>query len=137
MSYDNPRTELGSSLKKTKSTTLGNNLKSKNKIKGLIVDVKGSETNEAEYIVKLIYPNGTKTGWIPLSKDPGFLSQNYGSPQDLVNTTWCEVEYEGSSPERGFAEICSEKVRNAETISKCNELGIQGTAFAPPGSGLI
>jgi hypothetical protein len=131
------RTELGNLIKRVKKDQYSTNTTTRTKKVGIIKEIKGSAENEAEYIVRLKMQDGSITGWISINNDPGFLSQNYGSPQDLVNTTWCEVEYEGPSIERGYANIIGERARSSEKTSKWNELGIQGTAFAPPGSGLI
>jgi hypothetical protein len=117
-------------------------IKRKRTKRGLIKEVLGRSTNSSEYIVivEIFDADGKSEGTtkpIPLIEDPSFLAANYGTPEDLVNRYWCEIQYEGPSINRGRATIIGDRIRNKEVVAKNNELQIKGTAFAPPGSGLI
>ena len=135
-------TELGSKLNRLGSSGEPSQIKRKRTKRGLIKKVIGSNTGYSEYIVILdIYDSNGKfemtTRPIPLVHDANYLAANYGSPEDLVNRYWCEVQYEGPTVDRGRAIIIGDRIRNKELASKSNELQTKGTAFAPPGSGLM
>lgn len=135
-------TELGSKLNSMGSVGEPNQIKRKRVKTGIITEVIGSSTNQSEYIVILdIYDaNGNfekKTKPIPLIHDANYLAANYGTPEDLVNRYWCEVQYEGPSVDRGRAIIIGDRIRDTEKATKSNELRTNGTAFAPPGRGLM
>ena len=55
----------------------------------------------------------------------------------MINKFWCKIEYDGPSYNRGKVTIMNSPFRDKEVAVKSNELQIRGTAFAPPGSGLV
>lgn len=135
-------TELGRKLNNVGSAQEPNHIKRRKTKVGIIKKVLGAQNNQSEYIVILeIYDaNGKSEGLtrpIPLTNDPLYLAANYGTPEDLVNRYWCEIQYEGPSLNRGRATIIGDRIRNKELATKSNELRTKGTSFAPPGSGLM
>lgn len=135
-------TSLGSKLNSMGSAEEPNKIKRTKTKTGIIKKILGSDNNQSEYIVILEIYNaeGKSEGLskpIPLMYDTSYLAANYGAPEDLVNQYWCEVQYEGPSMNRGRATIIGDRIRDKEKATKSNELRTKGTAFAPPGSGLI
>lgn len=135
-------TKLGQELNKIGSVNHGNVVKRQTTKYGIITEVLGREVNQGEYIVILdVYdadgnPQG-KSRPLPLTEDPGFLATNYGAPEDLINRFWCKIEYDGPSYNRGKVTIINNPFRDREIATKFNELQVTGTAFAPPGSGMV
>ena len=133
---------LGKQLNEMGSKQDGTRIKRKRNKRGIIRKVLGQNTGQGEYIVilEVFDADGNREGVtrpITLKEDPVFLAANYGSPDELVNRYWCEIEYEGPTMNRGTASIIGDRIRDKEAAVKSNELQIQGAAFAPPGSGLI
>lgn len=135
-------TVLGSKLNDITSKQDGMHIvRSKTKF-GIIKEVVGRTSNQGVYtvILQIISPEGKPeqiTGPIPLQEHPSFLAANYGPPDQLVGRYICRVDYKGSSINRGVASIVRNLDNDREITEQTNQVQITGTAFAPPGNGLV
>lgn len=108
--------------------------------RGIISRIFKTESND-QYIVILVYkdPSSGKavyTSPMMLLDHPAAIAQLYGSPQDLIGKYWCELTFYGNSSSRGTARIIRSLDQSDEQdAAKWNELPMQGSAFAAPGSG--
>lgn len=97
------------------------------------------------FLIKVLKRDGTVdkiVGPISLAEPPEDLAQRYGSPKEMENVFLVKIEYTGVHIDHGLAVIVKNftGIKTAEDIdevSKSNELQVKGTAFAPPGSGLV
>lgn len=87
-----------------------------------------------EFIVQLA--NGTNTGFIPYVGKILENSEKYGHPSAFIGSH-CYIMYEGPSSKRSKILNLIDDRSDPGTVTAANQLKITGSAFAPPGNGLV
>jgi hypothetical protein len=131
------RTELGRQINK-QSQSIGHVKIDKLNIKRAILYK--SYNNTYVFFMKLIEDRSI-TRPIPLLGSADELAMRYGSPSEMENQWEVSIYYKGNSVNRGYAQVVG-KVGNTmgaviEESEQSNQLNIKGTAFAPPGGGMV
>lgn len=94
------------------------------------------------YVFKMkLIDTGKITNPIPLVGSPDEFAMRYGSPEEMENIWEVLITYKGNSISRGTASVIgpvnASVSKMKEETEKSNQLIIKGTAFAPPGAGMV
>ena len=85
--------------------------------------------------------NNKITAPIPIVGSPDELAMRYGTPTEMEGQWEVIIMYKGSAISRGVAHIVGSTGASVngekETIEQSNQLLVKGTAFAPPGAGMV
>ena len=130
-------TELGQSINGINQKTVDLNVKVTNHKMAII-----KSSYNGMYVFKMqLIEDGYITGPIPIVGSPNELAMRYGSPIEMEGKWEVLISYKGKSVNRGTAQIIKQIGDTiggeVEEVEQCNQLMVKGTAFAPPGSGMI
>ena len=133
--------QLGQSLNKSSQRTDHINLRRVNTRRGVI---KESYRGTYYFYMTLLDESDRAIGTtnpIPVSGSSDDLAARYGSPEEMEGQWEVLITYRGPSADNGTAKVIG-KFGNivggvTEEALQSNELNVKGTAFAPPGSGMI
>jgi len=135
------RTKLGQTVNKTQQKT--NSIKT-NRIKykyGRIVEA--SNTGGYRFKIEVLKENGSGSlivGPIRMIETDHDLAARFGSPEEMVEDgLMVMITYSGSTPKATVIKDLDNIFPGgeAEKTMSANDLPVQGTAFAPPGSSMI
>ena len=87
-----------------------------------------------EFIVKLT--TGKTTDFLPYVGTIVENSEKYGHPSSFINAS-CYIMYEGQSSDRAKILSLIDDRTDPSRVTSANQLKITGSAFAPPGNGLV
>ena len=134
-------TQLGNELNKNSQRTDHVNISRLNTKRAIIHK---SYNGRYVFYMKLLNNDGNIvniTGPIPLVGSPNDLVSRYGSPEEMENAWEVLISYRGTSVNRGTAQITQSigttTGGRTEEVEQSNQLIVKGTAFAPPGSGMV
>jgi hypothetical protein len=129
--------ELGTILNKQGQKTAHLNIEKTNFKRAVIYKSLGG----AYIFTMRLLDTGKITAPIPIVGSIDNLAMTYGSPKDMEGQFEVLISYKGSSVNRGIAQITrklgSSLNNEIEESQQANQLQVKGTAFAPPGSGMV
>jgi hypothetical protein len=136
------RTNLGKAINSTKSRTDDIKVRKTRYAYGLL---KSSVEDSYRFYVTILDEQKKPTetiGPIPLIESPEDLAQRFGSPKEMEGNYMVRITYSGPFIQTGVAQIMKNITNRGAGIEtdlaeKSNQLPVQGTAFAPPGAGVI
>ena len=124
-------------LRSIEATQEGTSVKRKNTKTGKIVEIYGKKTGNIRLLVKVKVDKVGTSNWIPIIDTPDMITAIHGDYESLEGKK-CEIEYYGTSINNGVVtRIVGSSNANSDLVGKQAQVWHQGTAFAPPGSGLI
>lgn len=130
-------TQLGSELNKQGQKTAHLNIEKTNFKKAVL-----HKSLSGTYIFTMrLLENNSITAPIPLVGIPDNIAMLYGSPKEMEGQLEVLISYKGSSVNRGIAQVIGRLGATLgteiEETEQSNQLMVKGTAFAPPGAGMV
>ena len=140
-------TPLGQAMNEVGAAQDGVNISKVKTKTGIIVDFKtvdaegnvssGVENPKADGLYEfIVIIDGKPTGFIPYLGSVNKLCGDFGHPKDFIGS-FCEVSFQGQSSNRGKITSLVDDRMDTLTSGAANQLKITGSAFAPPGNGLV